>query len=238
LAGDSTVANGTTPCPVGWGKLFKPFFNGKVTVKNSAVGGTSLHTWLYTVGTTKDATGECTLTTDATGAPVVQAHWQEMLDHMKTGDYLFIQFGINDGGDCPRYEGDAQFQKTLGMMAMAAKTRGASPVFVTPVSSISCRGAAAVGTRGRFVTDTKTAATTYGVPVIDLEALSVALYTASGFCPLPGGATDVSASTGGAVGAFFCDDHTHFEMSGAMSIAQTMADAVRVQLPGLAGYLN
>ena len=238
LAGDSTVANGANPCPVGWGKVFKPFFNNSVTVTNSAVGGTSLHTWLYTVGATKDASGECTLTRDGAGQPVVQAHWQNMLDNMKTGDYLLIQFGINDGGACPRYEGDAQFQTTLGMMAMAAKSRGANPVFVTPVSSISCRGSAAVGTRGRFVTDAKSAGMTYNVPVIDLEALSVALYTASGFCPLPGGAADVSATTGGAVGAFFCDDHTHFEMTGAMSIAKTVADAIRAQLPGLAAYLN
>jgi len=161
-----------------------------------------------------------------------------MLDHMKTGDYLFIQFGINDGGDCPRYEGDAQFKTTLGMMAMAAKMRGAHPVFVTPVSSIKCQGSSAVPTRGRFVTDTKTAGMTYTVPVIDLEGLSVALYNANNFCPLPGGMSDVSDSTGGAVGAFFCHDHTHFETAGAMSIAKTVADAVRAQLPELAAYLK
>ena len=79
---------------------------------------------------------------------------------------------------------------------------------------------------------------TYTVPVIDLEGLSVALYNANKFCPLPGGMSDVSDSTGGAVGAFFCHDHTHFEMAGAMSIAKTVADAVRAQLPGLAAYLK
>jgi lysophospholipase L1-like esterase len=238
LAGDSTVANGTTPCPVGWGKEWKARFDARVTVTNSAVGGTSLHTWLYNVLDTKDANGECELTRDGSGNPVLQSRWQNMLTSMKTGDYLFIQFGINDGGDCPRYEGSAQFKTTLGMMAMAAKSRGTNPVFVTPVSSIKCNGSTATGTRGRFVTDTIAAGTQFGVPVIDLHARSVALYTASGFCPLPAGMTDVSATTGGPVGAFFCDDHTHFEASGAIAIGNLVVDAIRAQLPALSAYLK
>jgi hypothetical protein len=66
----------------------------------------------------------------------------------------------------------------------------------------------------------------------------VALYTSSGFCPLPGGASDVSATTAGAVGAFFCDDHTHFEETGATAIAQVVANAIRDQSLGLAPYLR
>ena len=39
LAGDSTMANGETPCPVGWGKVFDPLFDERVKVTNSAAGG-------------------------------------------------------------------------------------------------------------------------------------------------------------------------------------------------------
>lgn len=52
----------------------------------------------------------------------------------------------------------------------------------------------------------------YDVPVIDLHAMSVALYQSLGFCPIPVG--DVSASTSGPVGEFFCDDHTHLDFRG------------------------
>src|SRR5688572_18350925 len=98
IAGDSTVANGNTPCPRGWGGVFAPHFNDLVTVRNSAVGGRSVHTWLYEVQTVfDDATGECALNRDANGEPLLQPRWQEMLDGMRAGDYLFIQFGINDG---------------------------------------------------------------------------------------------------------------------------------------------
>jgi hypothetical protein len=69
-----------------------------------------------------------------------------------------------------------------------------------------------------------------------LHALTVARYNALKFCPVPGG--DVSATTTGPVGDFFCDDHTHFSPSGAVDIATLVAGAVRAQIPGLAAYLD
>jgi lysophospholipase L1-like esterase len=239
LAGDSTVANGDTPCPVGWGKEFGSLFESSVTVVNSAVGGTSIRSWLYNPETTMDSTGECVLPTGTNGQPTVQAHWQAMLDGMKSGDYLFIQFGINDGTvTCPRHVGIDAFMTSLGVMADAAKMRGAQPIFVTPVSSIACMGNTAYATRGSYATATKQAATQDSVPLLDLETLSVALYNSSAFCPLPDGETDVSDATPGPVGAFFCDDHTHFETTGAIQIAGLVATAVRNQAFGLASYLK
>lgn len=238
IAGDSTVATGG-PCPVGWGGQFKALFNSKVSVTNSAVGGRSVRTWLYDVQDTKDSAGECNLSKDAQGNPTLQARWTAMLSGMKSGDYLFIQFGINDGdSSCPRHVGTSAFKTSYGMLAQAAKDRGAQPVFVTPVSQIACSGSAvSKGTREPYVTATKEAGTQFSVPVIDLNLLSTTLYQSLGFCPIPGG-SDVSASTTGAVGMFFCDDHTHFDTSGAVQIAGLVAQAVRDQKLGLAGYLK
>ena len=241
IAGDSTVATGSAPCPIGWGGLFKPFFNPQVAVTNSAIAGRSVRTWLYFPTLDMDASGECILARDANGNPTVQPRWQAMLDGMdgmKTGDYLLIQFGINDSSaTCDRHVGLDAFKTSYGVMAQAAKDRGAHPVFLTPTSSISCNSAnMAVGTRGGYVTATLQAGTQFGVPVIDLHALSVARYNALRFCPVPGG--DVSATTTGPVGDYFCDDHTHFSPSGAVDIATLVADAVRTQIPGLAAYLK
>jgi hypothetical protein len=122
------------------------------------------------------------------------------------------------------------------MMAQAAKDRGANPVFLTPVSAISCSGSTARGSRGAYVTATIEAGMTYGVPVIDLHQLSVNLYNSLAFCPVPGG--DFSASTTGPVGAFFCEDHTHFEAAGATQIAGLITKALRDQNIGLAAYLK
>ena len=232
LAGDSTMATSTTVCPFGWGGLFAPYFNSGVTVVNSAVAGRSIQTWLYdpNVTTTMGTSGECVI------SPMTYStRWQAMLDAstgMKAGDYLFIQFGINDGSTtCNRHVGSARYEELLGVMAKAAIQRGAHPVFLTPVAAITCSGSTAVGNRG-FLTETNHAASVNGVPVIDLHQRSLALYNSLKLCP------NNSDYTTGAVGAFFCNDHTHFESDGARQIAGVVAAAVRSQGIPLASYLK
>lgn len=237
LAGDSTVANGQTPCPRGWGRSFAPLFDERVTVNNAAAGGRSVHTWLYEVLGSMDESGECELARDASGAPALQPRWQAMLDGMREGDYLFIQFGINDGDrSCDRHVGIEAFKAAYAMMAGAARERGATPIFITPVSMVRCSGSTATGSRGEFVPATLDVGAELGVPVIDLHALSVALFQELGFCPIPGG--DVSAQTTGPVGDFFCDDHTHFSELGAPVIAGVVARALSDQGIPLAAYLR
>jgi lysophospholipase L1-like esterase len=228
MAGDSTMMNATS-CPIGWGSQFAPFFTTGVTVQNSAVGGRSIQTWLYegNVTGTKNAAGECVLSSTA-----YSSRWTAMLNGFASGDFLIVQFGINDGTSaCPRHVGTARFKELLGVMATAAKARGVQPILVTPVAAITCSGGTAVGNRG-FVTETKAAAATNGVPVIDLHARSVALYNSLHLCPNNGDYTT------GAVGAFFCNDHTHFEAAGAKQIAGLIATALREQNLPLAAYLK
>jgi lysophospholipase L1-like esterase len=122
-------------------------------------------------------------------------------------------------------------------MAQAAKARGVHPIFVTPLSAIACAGTVAQGTRRGYVPATQQAGVQFGVPVIDLHQKSVNLYNSLKFCPIPGG-TDVTATTPGPVGAFFCADHTHLEDAGAVQIAGLVAAAVRDQGIGLAAYLQ
>jgi lysophospholipase L1-like esterase len=121
-------------------------------------------------------------------------------------------------------------------MAQAAKQRGAQPIFITPVSAIACEGKVAQESRVEYAAATIEAGKTYGVPVIDLHRLSVALYNEREFCPVPGG--DVGMSTSGPAGDFFCDDHTHFSAQGAAQIAMLVAQAIRDQELALAAYLK
>jgi lysophospholipase L1-like esterase len=231
LAGDSTMANAST-CPIGWGSQFAPYFTANVTVKNSAVAGRSIQTWLYdpNVTSTKGGNGECVINPNT-----YSSRWQAMLDAatgMKAGDYLLIQFGINDGDSaCPRHVGSARYSQLLGVMAQAALARGAHPIFLTPVAAITCSGSTAVGNRG-FLTETTGAGSANGVPVIDLHKLSYTLYNTLHLCPNNG---DYAS---GAVGAFFCNDHTHFEQAGAVQIAGLVAGALRTQRIPLASYLK
>lgn len=231
LAGDSTMARGSSPCPVGWGREFASYFTGDVTVVNSAMGGRSVQTWLYepNVTSTQGASGECTLSSST-----YSARWQAMLDAstgMKAGDYLFVQFGINDGDrTCPRHVGSERYKELLGMMVRTALDRGVHPVVLTPVAAVTCSGSVATANRG-FLTETTAVAQAAGVPVIDLHRLSYGLYNTLRLCP------DNNDYTAGAAGSFFCADHTHFEAAGARQIAGLVAAALREQGIGLAGYL-
>jgi lysophospholipase L1-like esterase len=231
MAGDSTMANAST-CPIGWGSQFGALFTSAATVVNRAVAGRSIQTWLYdpNVTTTANSAGECVISPNT-----YSTRWQDMLNTstgMKAGDYLFIQFGINDGAaTCARHVSPARYQALLTVMAKAALARGAHPVFLTPVAAITCSGSTAVKNRG-FVTQTFAAGTANGVPVIDLQTLSLALYNSLKFCPNNGDYTK------GAVGAFFCNDHTHFEAAGARQIAAVVASALRNQGIPVASYLR
>jgi lysophospholipase L1-like esterase len=232
LAGDSTMANPRSTCPAGWGSQFDPLFDDNVTVVNNAVAGRSIQTWLYesNVTGTKDSAGECVV------SPKTYAQrWRDMLDPaigMKPGDYLMVQFGINDGDrNCPRHVGSARYRELLTMMAKAAKDRGVHPIFLTPVAAIRCSGSTAVGNRG-FLTETTDTGKASQVPVVDLHKLSYTLYNTLKLCPNDGDYTK------GAVGAFFCNDHTHFEAAGAQQIARVVAKALRDQRIPLAGHLR
>jgi lysophospholipase L1-like esterase len=228
LAGDSTVANPSAACPVGWGAQFDALFTGDVVVNNLALGGRSIQTWLYegNVTSTIGSGGECVLS-----STTASARWQRVLDGMKAGDYLFIQFGINDGSaTCPRHVGTARYQQLMTMMAQTAKARGAYPVLLTAVAAITCSGSTAVRNRG-YVTQTTAAGAATGSPVIDLQTLSVNHYNAVKLCPNNGD------YTAGLVGQYFCNDHTHFETYGAQRIAGLVAGALRSQNIPLAGYL-
>jgi lysophospholipase L1-like esterase len=75
LVGDSTVKSGGAGGHVGWGERIAPFFDtGKVNVVNHAIGGRSSRTFF------------------------TEGRWQKVLDQLKAGDVVLIQFGHNDGG--------------------------------------------------------------------------------------------------------------------------------------------
>jgi lysophospholipase L1-like esterase len=75
IAGDSTAADGE-PNAIGWGRQFPGFFDlTRVNIVNAARGGRSSRTF------------------------VSEGLWERMLANVKTGDYVLIQFGQNDGAE-------------------------------------------------------------------------------------------------------------------------------------------
>ena len=75
LVGDSTVKVGT-PGQKGWGDKIAAFFDtNKINVVNCAIGGRSSRSFQ------------------------TEGRWAQVVAEMKTGDFMLVQFGHNDGGD-------------------------------------------------------------------------------------------------------------------------------------------
>ena len=78
IVGDSTVRNGKgdgSNGQWGWGDLISEYFDtAKIHVVNHALGGRSSRTF------------------------ITQGHWDQVVNSLKPGDFVMIQFGHNDGG--------------------------------------------------------------------------------------------------------------------------------------------
>ena len=75
IAGDSTVRSGGGSGNWGWGERIAPFFDiNKINIVNRAIAGRSARTFF------------------------TEGRWQKVLDALKPGDFVIIQFGTNDGG--------------------------------------------------------------------------------------------------------------------------------------------
>ncbi len=74
MIGDSTMANKEDKAypETGWGMAFAQFFDDEVTIRNTAVNGRSTLSFIN------------------------ENRWQHVVDSLKKGDYVFIQFGHND----------------------------------------------------------------------------------------------------------------------------------------------
>jgi len=75
LVGDSTVKSGGAGGAIGWGERIATHFDtNKINVVNHAIGGRSSRTFF------------------------TEGRWTRVLEQMKPGDFVAIQFGHNDGG--------------------------------------------------------------------------------------------------------------------------------------------
>lgn len=215
----------------GWGQEIGQFFNSKVTISNQAIGGRSVAFFMWSVVTDSSGTYQCV---DTQGTPQFQmtngnkvntSQWARILAGMKAGDFLLIQFGTNDETHtCPRYVSLPDFETDYGIMADAARAKGATPIFVTPMGHRSFSGATATNTLLPYANAMKDEATKETVEVEDLNLESEAYYTSVGNSFL---ATNI-----------FDGGTTHFIEAGAVEMATLIVKEVRKNNGPLAAYLK
>lgn len=208
LAGDSTVMSyksGYNLYPQqGWGGRLPEYFTSAVTFSNRAIGGRS----------SKSFVDEGRLTS--------------ILTAILPGDYLFIQFGHNDGNSDPKLHTDpfTTYKTYLSMYIDQSRSYGAIPVLVTPM------GRRNYDSNGKFINDftqrvqaMKELALEKNVKLIDLNAKSIAFYNGIG-APATG---DVFLWLAAGQYANFpngISDNTHFQEYGASQLARLVVQGI------------
>lgn len=214
LAGDSTVSY-KLPADApetGWGMVIPDFFDTTaIRFENHAVNGRSTKSF-RSLG-----------------------HWEKMISRVKSGDYVFLQFGHNDSkvDDSTRYApAQTAYRANLTQYIAEIRAKGAQPVLLTPVVRRK------FDEKGRFVDQhgeypgvVRELAAQLQTPLIDLEQKSRKLLEKLG-------AEDSKTLYMNFAGGIFPkfpaakEDNTHFTPYGAALMAALVAEGIReMELP-------
>lgn len=153
LIGDSTLSIKEVKAypETGWGTPFAHFFDSTVKVDNRAKNGRS----------TKSFRAE--------------GLWKPVVESLKEGDYVFIQFGHNDEGKekIGRYTTPDEFRDNLTHYVLEARSKKAIPVLITPAARRKFDSTGKVLESHPVYSDVvRSVAKSQEVPLIDLDRKS------------------------------------------------------------------
>ena len=203
--GDSTMANKEVEVypETGWGQVFQNYFDSKVHVSNHAVNGRSSKSFID------------------------EGRWKIVLDSLKRGDYVFIQFGHNDEkADKPAVYSDPQtgYRQNLGKYISETRAKGATPILLTPIirRRFDADGSL-IDTHGKYPDAVREVAANLNVQFIDMQKLTHVLISSLGNEPSKKmylwTAPDPKFPAGR-------KDDTHLSVEGARTFAGLVAEAV------------
>ncbi len=218
LAGDSTLAIKTPDRrpETGWGEMLQQYFDpAKVNVDNRALNGRSTKSFID------------------------EGKWKTLIDSVKKGDYVFIQFGHNDEKkDKPAvYASPDAYKANLVIFIKETREKGATPVLMTPVSRRKFENDVLVKTHGEYPDAVKSVGKAEKVAVIDMESKSADVLSRYGregstklFLQLkPGESPNYPNGV---------EDNTHFNPKGAGEMAKLAIDGIRENKIKLGKYLK
>jgi lysophospholipase L1-like esterase len=217
LAGDSTMAQKQPDKrpETGWGEALQPCFDSsRVRIANRAMNGRSTRSF------------------------VAEGRWKAIVDSLKAGDYVFIQFGHNDEKvGTANYSSPDDYRRNLLRFVDDVRSRGGHPVLFTPVVRRRFEGTRLVDTHGAYPDAARAAAAEGHVPLVDMTRTSAALVEPLGpdssrtlWLHLePGANANYPAGV---------HDDTHFNPRGAERMAGLAVEALRALHLDLATQLR
>jgi lysophospholipase L1-like esterase len=220
MIGDSTMADKPLVPPQperGWGQLLALYFKDEVQIVNLAVNGRSSKSF-------RD-----------------EGRWEPVMERIRPGDYVIIQFGHNDEKeqDPTRYtEPFGSFTQNLERYIRETREKGGIPVLATPVVRRSFDSEGKLrDTHGDYPEAFRRVASAHSVPLLELERESRDLIQKLG--------DDLSKRMFMWVDLGEYDtlpegrkDDTHFNAYGASRICDLAAEEIREKVPELASWLR
>jgi lysophospholipase L1-like esterase len=220
LAGDSTMAQKQPDKrpETGWGEFLQGYFDpAKVKIDNRAMNGRSTKTFIS------------------------ENRWQGIIDQLKKGDFVFIQFGHNDEGKSKveRYTPPDEFRANLVRMVNDVRAKHAIPVLLTPVMrrSFDAQGVFKDSHDPQYPAAFRAVAAELKVPLIDMQRRTETVIKQYGpedsrklFLQLKAG-ENVNYPKG-------IEDNTHFSPLGAELMAAQAVQGIKQAKLGLAKYVK
>lgn len=239
LIGDSTMANKDVSggkLERGWGMMLKNFFTDNVIVNNHALNGRSSKSF------------------------IAEGHWQKVVEQIRPGDYVFIQFGHNDEkADTLRHtDPGTSFDDNLRRFVNETRLKGGIPVLFNSVvrrtfadsktavedddkrdnsSNYLAEGDTLVDTHGAYLLSPRNVAVELDVPFVDANKITHDLEEGLG----PDGSKKLHMWYRPGEVEYLPDgrqDNTHYNVYGAYIVAGLLAEAVADEVPELKDYFR
>ena len=219
LAGDSTMARKLPEKrpETGWGEALQQHFDeSRVRIDNHAANGRSTRTFIS------------------------ENRWQAIVDKLKKGDYVFIEFGHNDGAKekVDRYTPPEDYRLNLIRFINEVRAKKATLVLLTPVMRRRFdKQGAFFDSHGEYPDIVRRVAAEEKVALIDMHRKSERVIKQYGaeesrklFLQLKAGENSNYPQG--------IEDNTHFSPLGAEVMANLAVEGIREQKLGLAKFLK
>jgi lysophospholipase L1-like esterase len=215
IAGDSTVTDQRKEPWAAWGQMLPRFFGPGVAIANHAESGESLKSF------------------------VGERRWPKLLETIKRGDYLFIQFTHNDQKPGSSHvDPFTTYQGMLKDWIDEARKRGATPVLVTSMHRRRFDAAGKiVNTLDDYPEAMRQLAAREQVALIDLNEMSRKLFEALGPEGTLKAFVHYPAGTFPGQDKALADD-THFNNYGAYELARCVVEGIQQNHLGLTQFLT
>lgn len=218
LIGDSTMANkkldGGNP-ERGWGFVLPGFFSEQINIENHAINGRSTKSFID------------------------EGRWEKVLNRIKKGDYVFIQFGHNDAKpDEKRHtEPGSTFDNNLRKFVNETRQKGGIPVLFNSIVRRNFVNDTLTDTHGEYRNVPQRIAQELDVPFIDHNALTHNWVSSLGNEASRQYFMWIEPNT------LACcpdgkKDNTHLNVQGAKVVARMAVEALAQEVPALAPYMR